>query len=290
MKCIKKEIDHLNKLGLLTNNMDKNGTCILRSTDLGKATLKGCVNIDLSPYVYKQLKKALEAMCLVNELHLLYLVTPLDPIEIVRVDWMLFYKRVDKLSEVELKVCEFVGISQNLLCKKVTGLRVSKGNFDEFIYKRFYLTLIVQEILISKSLMNVANLFNETRGFLQNLLSSTLAFMSLMIHFTEELSDLWTLKLLFQALSSRVTNLRNAELIALMEIPGVKQARANQLFKAGYRTIQHLAHTDPMTLVKKVERLSLRHANLIVSSAKMILKEKIESLREEADEIEAIPN
>lgn len=290
LKCIKKEVNRLLNLGLLTNNMNTSGVSILRATDLGKATLKGCVNIDLAPYVYEQLKKGLEAICLVNELHLLYLVTPFDSIETLHVDWMLFYNCVDKFREVELKACEFVGISQNILCKKATGQRVPKGNFNEFIYKRFYLTLIIQEILMSKSLMNVAQVFNQTRGFLQNLLSSTFAFMSLMINFTEELSDLWALKLLFQALLARVTFIRNVELIALMEIPGVKQARASQLFKAGYQTIQHLAHADSKTLVKDIERLSTRQANLIVSSAKMILKEKIDSLREEADEIAAIPD
>ena len=74
-----------------------------------------------------------------------------------------------------------------------------------------------------------------------------------------------------------------------MEIPGVKQARAMQLFKAGYRSLQHVAHAEPQILAREIEHLSRRQAELVVCSAKMILKEKIEALKEEADEIAAIP-
>ena len=42
-----------------------------------------------------------------------------------------------------------------------------------------------------------------------------------------------------------------------------------QLFKGGYRTMQHLAHADPKTLSREIEHLPRRQAELIVCSAKV---------------------
>lgn len=47
------------------------------------------------------------------------------------------------------------------------------------------------------------------------------------------------------------------------------QARANQLYNAGYKTLAHLANANPETLVKTIEHLSRRQAKQIVSSAKV---------------------
>ena len=47
------------------------------------------------------------------------------------------------------------------------------------------------------------------------------------------------------------------------------QARAKQLFKAGYRNLQTVAKSDPSTLVKEIEHLSKSQAQVLVSSAKV---------------------
>lgn len=47
------------------------------------------------------------------------------------------------------------------------------------------------------------------------------------------------------------------------------QARAKQLYNAGYKTLAHLANADPETLVKMIDHLSRRQAKQIVSSAKV---------------------
>ena len=139
---------------------------------------------------------------------------------------MVFYELVDKLGDMELKACELIGISQDILCRKATGQRIPKSaNFQEFIYKRFYLTLVARAILRSRTLWDVADMFNESRGFLQNLYSSLMSFLANMVHFCEEMSELWTFKLLFQALSTQISTTMNADVVALMEIPGVKQVR-----------------------------------------------------------------
>jgi len=49
----------------------------------------------------------------------------------------------------------------------------------------------------------------------------------------------------------------------------VFQARAKQLYNAGYKTSAHLANANPETLVKMIEHLSRHQAKQIVSSAKV---------------------
>ena len=50
--------------------------------------------------------------------------------------------------------------------------------------KRFYLTLILYKLLKEQTVWEVADVFKETRGFVQNLLTSASSFASCMVHFT----------------------------------------------------------------------------------------------------------
>ncbi|XP_066932917.1 helicase POLQ-like [Clytia hemisphaerica] len=255
-------------------------------TDIGRATVKGCIDIDFVPTLYKDLKKSLQGIVLATELHLLYLATPIDQTAILTVKWMTYYRQFSKLNENETKAAEMIGIQEGMLMKKATGS--SSKKFEETTYKRFYLTLMLYLLVKKKTIWYVAELFETTRGFLQNLLSSATSFTSLLVYFTAEIPEFWTLKLLFQDLVSHLTNTGDVDLLPLMEIPGVKQARARQLFKKGYHSLKDLASAEVGKLCQEIEFLPRKQANLIISSAKMLLQEKVEALREEADEIAGV--
>lgn len=47
------------------------------------------------------------------------------------------------------------------------------------------------------------------------------------------------------------------------------QARAKQLYNAGYKTLTHLANADPAVLSKTIQNLYKKQANQIVASAKV---------------------
>ncbi|XP_066488881.1 helicase POLQ-like [Tiliqua scincoides] len=74
-----------------------------------------------------------------------------------------------------------------------------------------------------------------------------------------------------------------------MEVAGVLEARAKQLYNSGYKTLAHLANANPEVLVKSIEHLSRGQARRIVSSAKMRLAEKAEALQEVVEELLKIP-
>jgi len=119
------------------------------------------------------------------------------------------------------------------------------------------------------TIWETAAVFNVTRGFVQNLLTSASSFASCMVHFTRELNEFWGLNLLLEAMVKKLSFTASLELIPLMEVPGVKQARARQLFKAGYKSLSSLAWADLSELLSRIEHLSRRQANQIVSAAKV---------------------
>ena len=62
----------------------------------------GCVDVDRSPFIYDEVKRAQENLVLTNDLHLLYLVTTPDMITDITPDMMTYVNQVghdgDKFS------------------------------------------------------------------------------------------------------------------------------------------------------------------------------------------------
>ena len=54
----------------------------------------GCIDVDRSPFIYDEIKRAQENLVLANDLHLLYLVTTPDMTENIQPSWMTYLKQV----------------------------------------------------------------------------------------------------------------------------------------------------------------------------------------------------
>ena len=57
----------------------------------GNIAFTGCIDVESSPVIYREVTRAL---VLTNELHLLYLVTPLDNRDSVEPQWMTYFRQV----------------------------------------------------------------------------------------------------------------------------------------------------------------------------------------------------
>lgn len=283
-------LDSLHNLGhiKITGSTDSRK---IEVTQLGQATFKGCIDVDSSPLIYSELARAQDNLVLANELHLLYLVTPHDLRDSPQPEWMVYYKQVSSFrEESEERVAELLGATESFLFRRATGQRSKMDDTTETRVRRFYLTLMLYKLLQEHTVWNVARLFNVTRGFVQNLLTSASSFASCMVHFTRELNEFWGVNTLLEVMVKKLSYTASLELVPLMEVPGVKQARAHQLVKAGYKTLSSLAWADPASLVEHIEHLPRRQANQIVSAAKMLLEEKADALREEAEEMTTAPD
>ena len=70
-----------------------------------------------------------------------------------------------------------------------------------------------------------------------------------------------------------------------MEIPGVKIGRAKQLLKASFKRIADVAEAKVDDLTAAIQFLSSKQALNLIDAAKMILRNKIEALEEDAAEL-----
>uniref|UniRef100_A0A6Q2Z9L9 Helicase POLQ-like n=1 Tax=Esox lucius TaxID=8010 RepID=A0A6Q2Z9L9_ESOLU len=272
-------VEQLKQKGLVTEAAKpKEGG--LQVTNLGRATYKGSVDLTYCEVLYRDLSKGLECLMLGSFLHLVYLVTPYDMVSQFKPDWMVYFRQFTMLSDVEQKMCAAVGVPESLIARKAAGQNMKK-NVDLVGVNRLYMALVLLSLLKETDLWSVANKFQLSRGFLQTLLSSSSAFCSCVLHFTEELEEFWPFKALLTELTRRLTYCVQAELIPLMEVAGVMEGRAKHLYNAGYKTLAHLANADPNILVKTVENLFKKQANQIVASAKMLLNEKADALQQE---------
>ena len=139
--------------------------------------------------------------------------------------------------------------------------------------------------MAQKSVWEVAAKYNLDRGFIQGLIQRASAFSISVMRFTEELKEFWAYPLLFKDFIPRLTQCSNPTLNQLMEIPGVKIGRAKQLLNTGFKKIANVANAKPQQLTKAIPFLSNPKALDIIESAKMILKNKVEALEEEAQEM-----
>ncbi|NWR16414.1 HELQ Helicase, partial [Emberiza fucata] len=290
-EIIKDGLENLIQKGLLKGRIsekDHNSKSTLTITPLGKAAYKGSIDLAYCNILYQELKKGLEGLVLESNLHLLYLSTPYDMTSTCSPDWMIYLRQFNQLSAAEQKVADIVGVPESFITKKASGQAVRK-NVDNAVVNRFYLTFVLYSLLKETNIWSVSEKFNLSRGYVQNLLSSAASFASCLLHFCEELEEFWVYKALLTELTKQLTYCVKTELIPLMEVAGVLEARAKQLYNAGYKTLAHLANANPETLVRMIEHLSRRQAKQIISSAKMLLSEKAEALQEEVEELLKVP-
>ncbi|XP_034779656.2 helicase POLQ-like isoform X2 [Acipenser ruthenus] len=249
-------VSFLTEKGLIMSTAGSHGDTVLEVTKLGRATYKGSIDLSYCDVLYSDLKRGLGGLVLDSILHLIYLVTPYDMVAHCKPDWMIYFRQ----------------------------------GVDSLTVNRFYLAFVLFALLKETNVWVVADKFNLARGFVQSLLGSSSAFCSCVVHFTEELEEFWAYRALFIELTKRLTYCVKAELIPLMEVAGILEARAKQLYGAGYKTLAHLANADPNVLTKTIQNMSKRQANQMVASAKMLLTEKAEALQEEVDELLTFPS
>ncbi|KAM5194262.1 helicase POLQ-like isoform 2-T2 [Mantella aurantiaca] len=285
----KESVETLERKGLIcSKSCLGSDQLVFEVTRLGQATYKGSIDLSYSDVLYSDLRKGLEGLVLQSHLHLLYLVTPYDMVSQCTPDWMVYFRQFNLLDPVDQKVAGNVGVPESFLARKASGQSVKKCA-DERAVIRLYLSFILYALIKDLNIWCVSGKFNMPRGFIQNLLNSSATFSSCVLHFCEELDEFWAYKALLQDLTKKLSYCVKTELIPLMEVAGVLEARAKQLYNAGYTTLAHLANADPQVMVKTIEHLSKRQANQIINSAKMLLNEKAEALQEEVEELLRLP-
>lgn len=250
----------------------------------GHAIYKGGMDIVSYQFLRSDLEMSVKNLVLNCDYHLLYLITPYDTSQDVT-DWMDLYNKYDCLTPNEKSVCDKFGISESFLCLKITGKVDSMKTVKSVTIKKFFNSLILLSIYKHCNYWKTHKEFKVSRGYIQNLVNSASSFAKAIVRYTIEIDDFWAINVLLEKMVNRLSSIINYEIYELMEIPGVKYGRAHQLLNAGFKSISHVANTNANQLINNIDHLTKNQALGIISCAQLLLMEKIESLREQADDL-----
>ncbi|XP_010546537.1 PREDICTED: helicase and polymerase-containing protein TEBICHI [Tarenaya hassleriana] len=290
-------------------------TKLYSTTPLGRAAFGSSLCPEESLIVLDDLLRAREGLVLASDLHMVYIVTPINVD--VEPNWELYYERFMELSALDQSVGNRVGVVEPFLMRMAHGAPVRalnrlrdrmkhlRGEYDEQkgttsnnmlsdeqmlrVCKRFFVALILSRLVQEASVSDVCEAFKVARGMVQALQENAGRFSSMVTVFCERLGwhDLESLVAKFQ---NRVSFGVRAEIVELTNIPYVKGARARALYKAGFRTPQAIAEASIPEIAKSLfessawaaegqRRIQLGLAKKIKNGARKIVLEKAEEAR-----------
>ncbi|XP_058790306.1 helicase POLQ-like isoform X2 [Phymastichus coffea] len=273
----KKSVKKTKNIIYLTNSTE------LELCPLGKAAMKGSIDLHTAEKLYEDLKIAQQNLILDNYLHLLYLITPFEKVSQVKPVGDVYYDTIMKLPPNEMQVAKLLGINEATVIRIRAGMPTS--SVSTAVINKFYVTLMLHELWHRRPIHKVAAKYQVDRGTIQNLLSSASSFSSSIVRFCQELDEFWVFKNLLSEFGQKLTYCCAAELEPLMELPFVKIGRAMQLYRAGYQTLQSVAKAKPDEMVDKINHLPRRIVSQIISAAKLLVLKKVENLRDEVEDV-----
>jgi hypothetical protein len=122
------------------------------------------------------------------------------------IDWNV-YHAVWPVNAVEQHVAHLVGVNSMVVYKKAASLRIEKREYEDKLdarrYARFFIALILNDLLTEKSIADVIHKFQCTKSFAQQLQQTTATFAAIVQNFADRLS--WrNLKLLLNTFQVRL--------------------------------------------------------------------------------------
>ncbi|XP_030372629.1 helicase POLQ-like [Scaptodrosophila lebanonensis] len=252
-------------------------------TSIGRAAFKAGIDYKRAFSIQKELKQAQQQLILSNYAHLIYLIISFNSNErgdeLFSADADILFRCYTALPPQTQSLFRLLGFNEAHAVKLAKTLSVQGPLVLQL--NRLYKVLILMDILDIVPLPNVAKKFNVERGTLQLLINQSIAAASAIVRLCEQMEEFWCYKPLFERINAKMDRCGTLELEPLLELPAVKMNRAKQLYTAGYKTIEDIAKTRPMTLVKSVQHMSLKVAKEMISAAKIILMKKLDHLEEE---------
>ncbi|CAF0891418.1 unnamed protein product [Rotaria sordida] len=247
-------------------------------TQLALAIINSSINPDDGLKLVVELNKAQRNLCLENDLHLIYLIIPQHLINsmLTTLDWNVFHT-VWPTGAVEQHVAHLVGVNSMIVYKKAASLRIEKREYEEKLdgprYARFFIALILSDLLLEKNMCDIIKKYQCTKSFVQQLQQTSARFTCIVQIFAEHLS--WNnLKQLLNSFQSRLNFGIKQELCELVRISILNAYRARQLYSDGFTTIASLANGD----VYEIER-SIQKAVPFQTAAQQLADERVGQVR-----------
>uniref|UniRef100_A0A8C3LRA0 DNA polymerase theta n=1 Tax=Chrysolophus pictus TaxID=9089 RepID=A0A8C3LRA0_CHRPC len=221
-------------------------TKIFHPTHLGSATLSSSLSPTEAIEIFSDLQRAMKSFVLENDLHIVYLVTPVYE-DWTTIDWYQFFCLWEKLPASMKRVAELVGIEEGFLARSVKGkitAKTEKQYRQMAIHKRFFTSLALLDLISEVPLKDMTKKYGCSRGQLQSLQQSAATYAGMVTVFCNRLG--WhNMEVLLSQFQSRLTFGVHRELCDLVRISLLNAQRARMLYNAGFVTVAELAKASP---------------------------------------------
>nr|XP_010298788.1 PREDICTED: DNA polymerase theta [Balearica regulorum gibbericeps] len=219
---------------------------VYHPTHLGSATLSSSLSPTEAMEIFADLQRAMKSFVLENDLHIVYLVTPVYE-EWTTIDWYQFFCLWEKLPASMKRVAELVGIEEGFLARSVKGkiiAKTEKQHRQMAIHKRFFTSLALLDLISEVPLKDMTKKYGCSRGQLQSLQQSAATYAGMVTVFCNRLG--WhNMELLLSQFQSRLTFGVHRELCDLVRVSLLNAQRARTLYNAGFVTVADLAKASP---------------------------------------------
>ncbi|XP_028941211.1 DNA polymerase theta [Antrostomus carolinensis] len=227
---------------------------VYHPTHLGSATLSSSLSPTEAMGIFADLQRAMKSFVLENDLHIVYLVTPVYE-EWTTIDWYQFFCLWEKLPASMKRVAELVGIEEGFLARSVKGkiiAKTEKQHRQMAIHKRFFTSLALLDLISEVPLKDMTKKYGCSRGQLQSLQQSAATYAGMVTVFCNRLG--WhNMELLLSQFQSRLTFGVHRELCDLVRVSLLNAQRARILYNAGFVTVADLAKANPADIASALK-------------------------------------
>ncbi|KPI85643.1 putative DNA polymerase theta (helicase domain only) [Leptomonas seymouri] len=279
------------------------GDLEVRVTPFGSSSVRSCFSVEEALLLREELDELRHTgLILSDDLHLCYFLTPLR--EVGECDWELLRLMMSRMSDSRQCIASLLGVDPYFIDQQAMGLGgplqvTEEGRRRLFTAKRFYVALMLADVLAEVPLATVEQRYNVNRGQLQNLMRSASMFSSSITSFCRAM-EWYSLEAVLSSFVKRLGFGVKPDLLPLMEIRGMQPARARALWNAGFKKLSSIAAADADDMVSKVKSMNppdaksakfftKRSALMVIREAHLTLQSQIKEKKGELLEL-ALPD
>ena len=268
-------------------------------TPFGSSSVRSCFTVEEALLLREELEELRHTgLILSDDLHLCYFLTPLR--EVGECNWELLLMIMARMSDSRQRIASLLGVDPYFINQQAMGLggplqATEEGRRRLFTAKRFYVALILADVLAEVPMTTVEQQYNVNRGQLQNLMRSASMFSSSITSFCHAM-EWYSLEAVLSSFVKRLGFGVKPDLLPLMEIRGIQPPRARALWNAGFKTLSLIAAADADDMVAKVKLMNpadskaakfftKRSALMVIREAHLTLQSQIKEKKGELQEL-----
>uniref|UniRef100_A0A6G1SF02 DNA polymerase theta n=1 Tax=Aceria tosichella TaxID=561515 RepID=A0A6G1SF02_9ACAR len=226
-----------------------------KPTRLGNAVLNSGIHPDESLELIQDLMKARQGFCLLNDLHIIYQVTPNDIARSADLkDWQHYSKIWNDLDDICQYVGERVGIDELVIARRARGFSHILSDDKERVYRRFWVALIINDLVKEMQLFEICKKFRMSKAFVQQAQRAVAQFAGVISIFCQELGY-ENIAALVTPLESRINFSCQRDLLDLIRL-NITRPIARGLYNSGYRNIIAVAKGDKLDIEFVIRQLA----------------------------------